>query len=140
MDPAWPAQGESKVGYWPKAPIAAGYRHSVGLRRDGTVIATGENRYGQCDVGGWREIVAVAAGNAHTGNSHTVGLKADGTVLAVGWNKYGQCLVAEWSVVVAIAAGCAHTLGLRKDGTVLAVGRNDHGQCDVSGWRHIGKP
>ncbi len=61
MDPAWPAQGESKVGYWPKAPIAAGYRHSVGLRRDGTVIATGENRYGQCDVGGWREIVAVAA-------------------------------------------------------------------------------
>ena len=52
---------------WPREAIAAGYRHSVALTADGTVLAAGDNRYGQCDVSSWREIVAVAAGNAHTG-------------------------------------------------------------------------
>src|SRR5690606_8108124 len=67
--------------------IAAGWRHSAGLTDAGTVVAVGENNYGQCDVGHWRDIVAVAAGSAHTGSSHTVGLRADGTVVATGWNK-----------------------------------------------------
>ena len=40
-----------------------------------------QNYAGQCDVSGWRDIVAVAAGKFHT-----VGLKRDGTVVAVGWN------------------------------------------------------
>ena len=90
---------------WPRNTIATGYRHSVGLRSDGTVVAVGENRYGQCNVAEWREIVAVAAGNAHTGNAHTVALRSDGTVLAVGWNKYGQCDVQGWRDIVAVAAG-----------------------------------
>src|SRR5690606_28505224 len=91
--------------------IAAGYRHSVGLRRDGSVVAAGENRAGQCDVTGWREIVVVAVGNAHTGNSHTVGLRADGSVVAAGWNKYGQCDVQGWRGIAAIAAGWRRTVG-----------------------------
>ena len=45
----------------------------------------------ECDVAGWRDIVAVSAGS-----SHTVGLKSDGTVLAVGDNEYGQCDAAGW--------------------------------------------
>ncbi|MDQ0194807.1 hypothetical protein J2T20_003178 [Paenibacillus wynnii] len=72
---------------WPKDTIAAGRRHTVGLKSDGTVTAVGDNKYGQCDVSGWRDIVAVAAGNVHmatnTGNAHTIGLKSDGTVAAV---------------------------------------------------------
>ncbi len=36
--------------------IAAGRRHSVGLKSDGTVTAVGDNEYGQCDVSGWRGI------------------------------------------------------------------------------------
>jgi alpha-tubulin suppressor-like RCC1 family protein len=59
-------------------------------------VAVGENKYGQCDLSGWRDIVAIAAGNGHIGNSHTVGLEADGTVSAVGWNKHGQCDVGGW--------------------------------------------
>ena len=35
----------------------------------------GRNEHGQCNVSGWRDIVAVAAGCAHT-----LGLKSDGTV------------------------------------------------------------
>ena len=72
--------------------IAAGDYHTVGLKKDGTIVAAGENTNGQCDVSGWTEIVAVAAGG-----SHTVGLKADGTVVAVGYNKYGQCNISGWT-------------------------------------------
>ncbi|HEX7058218.1 MAG TPA: RCC1 domain-containing protein, partial [Bacilli bacterium] len=54
-----------KLKQWPKHAIAAGCRHTVGLKADGTVVAVGNNRYGQCDVSGWRNIVAIAAGNVH---------------------------------------------------------------------------
>ena len=112
--------------------LAAGYRHTVGLKADGTVVAVGYNEYGQCDVSGWTDIVAVAAGI-----SHTVGLKADGTVVAVGDNYFGRCDVSDWTDIVAVAAEGWHTVGLRADGTVAAVGDNEYGQCDVSGWRDI---
>ncbi|RED52826.1 Regulator of Chromosome Condensation (RCC1) repeat protein [Cohnella lupini] len=45
-----------KVKSWPKDIIAAGRRHTVGLKSDGTVVAVGDNEYGQCDVSGWRGI------------------------------------------------------------------------------------
>ena len=115
--------------------ISAGFHHTVGLKADGTVVAVGENDYGQCDVSGWTNIVAIAAGDLHT-----VGLKADGTVIAVGpvgFNDSGQCDVSDWTDVVAVSAGLFHTVGLKADGTVLAVGRNREGQCGVSGWTDI---
>ena len=57
--------------------IAAGGTHTVGLKKDGTVVAVGLNSEGQCDVSEWRDIVMIAAGSYHT-----VGLKSDGTVVA----------------------------------------------------------
>ena len=36
--------------------IAAGRCHTVGLKSDGTVVAVGNNEFGQCDVGSWRDI------------------------------------------------------------------------------------
>ena len=125
--------GQCDVSDWRDiVAVAAGSAHTVGLRRDGTVVAVGRNFYGQCDVGDWRDIVAVAAGGWHT-----VGLRRDGTVAAVGYNDYVQCDVSDWRDIVAVAAGSLHTVGLRRDGTVAAVGWNEHGQCDVSGWRDI---
>ena len=110
--------------------IAAGTFHTVGLKSDGTVVACGDNEYGQCDVSGWADIVAVAAGSRHT-----VGLKSDGTVVACGDNAFGQCDVSGWKDIVAVAAGGRHTVGLKSDGTVVACGYNKNGQCDVSGWK-----
>ena len=72
--------------------VAAGVAHTVGLRRDGTVVAVGHNSDGRCDVSDWTDIVAVAAGY-----NHTVGLRRDGTVVAVGDNDYGQCDVSDWT-------------------------------------------
>ncbi|MDA8441606.1 MAG: RCC1 domain-containing protein [Peptococcaceae bacterium] len=39
--------------------IAAGRRHTVGLKSDGMVTAVGDNKCGQCDVSSWRDVVAV---------------------------------------------------------------------------------
>ena len=112
--------------------ISARDDHTVGLKADGTVAAVGYNEDGQCNVSGWTDIVAVAAGG-----NHTVGLKADGTVAAVGYNEDGQCNVSGWRDIVAVAAGSSHTVGLKADGTVVAVGNNYRGRCNVSDWTDI---
>ena len=122
-----------------RALVSAGSNHTVGLKSDGAVVAVGWNKYGQCDVADWRDIVAVSAGYFHT-----VGLKSDGTVVATKFiesllvtHDGGQCDVADWTDIVAVSAGGWHTVGLKSDGTVVAVGRNDEGQCDVAGWTDI---
>jgi len=42
-------------------------------------------------VGGWTNIIHVAAGMMHT-----IGLKSDGSVVTAGSNAYGQCNVGGW--------------------------------------------
>ena len=86
--------------------IAAGGNHTAGLKSDGTVVATGRNNEGECDVSGWRDIVAVSVDY-----DHTVGLKSNGTVVATGYNKYGQCNVSGWRDIVADSDGRNHTGG-----------------------------
>ena len=128
-----------KTGNW--HTLAAGYNYTVGLKADGTVVATkysGDEYCGQCDVSDWTDIVAVSAGD-----DHTVGLKADGTVVATKYSGdyyFGQCDVSDWTDIVAVSAGWRHTVGLKADGTVVAVGDNEYGRCDVSGWRDIKLP
>jgi alpha-tubulin suppressor-like RCC1 family protein len=56
MDYISPKEAALKANRWPKDTIAAGYRHTVGLKSDGRVTAVGDNKYGQCDVSGWRGI------------------------------------------------------------------------------------
>ena len=97
--------------------VAAGGGYIVGLKSDGTVVAMGGNNDGQCNVGGWTDIVQVSANNVHT-----VGLKSDGTVVAVGDNGSGQCDVGGWTDITQVAAGYEHTVGLKSDGTVVAAG------------------
>jgi alpha-tubulin suppressor-like RCC1 family protein len=41
------------VGWTDIIHVAAGRRHTVGLRSDGTVVAAGTNDHGQCGVGAW---------------------------------------------------------------------------------------
>jgi len=112
--------------------VSAGGYHAIGIKKDGSVVATGINDDGQCNIAEWTDIVAVSAGQYHT-----VGLKNDGTVIAVGSKYKDKCEVDDWSNITAIAAGIGHTVGLKKDGTVVAVGRNEEGQCDVSEWTDI---
>lgn len=110
----------------------AGDRHSVALKKDGTVYAAGNNEYGQCNVAGWRDIVALAAGI-----NHTLGLRGNGTVIACGDNSFGQCDVGDWKNVVAAGAGKGHSIAALNNGRAAAVGDNSFGQCDVGGWSGI---
>ena len=112
--------------------VTAGRGHTAGLKSDGTVIAVGLDSEGQCDVGGWTDIVQIAAGF-----DHTVGIESDGTVVAVGLNDHGQCNIGDWAGIVQVSANRGHTVGLKSNGTVIAVGDNTLGQCDVTGWTDI---
>lgn len=106
--------------------------HTVALKADGTVMATGYNAYGECDVSDWKDVVDVSAGY-----NYTISLKANGTVVATGYNEYGQCDVLDWVDIVSVSAGHNHTIGLKADGTVVATGSDRNRQCDVSDWTNI---
>ena len=106
--------------------------HTVVLKADGTVMATGYNAYGECDVSDWKDVVDVSAGY-----NYTISLKANGTVVATGYNEYGQCDVLDWVDIVSVSAGHNHTIGLKADGTVVATGNNASRQCNVSNWKDI---
>jgi Regulator of chromosome condensation (RCC1) repeat len=91
--------------------IAAGGRHTVALKSNGSVVAWGNNGDGQTTVplAAQSGVTAIAAGERHT-----VALKSNGSVLAWGYNGYGQTTVpvAAQSGVTAIAAGGGHTVAL----------------------------
>lgn len=109
-----------------------GYReegHTVGLRKDGTVVAVGNNSNGRCNVYGddWKDIIAIAAGD-----THTLGLKSDGTIVVAG-SKSMADTVSEWEnresiKFVSIAAGMETTLALTQDGIVYGTGYYRNGQ------------
>ena len=105
----------------PKGIVDVGFYHTVALRSDGTVLACGDDSFGQCAVGAWKNVTAVCAGAYHT-----AALLSDGTVVAVGRNDEGQCETAEWSGVVAVTAADYATFGLLSDGTVVSCGFNDY--------------
>lgn len=105
----------------PRGIVDVGFFHTVALKKDGTVLACGDDSFGQCGVGEWRRVKAVCAGAYHT-----AALFEDGTVAAVGRNDEGQCETLEWRGVVAITAADYATFGLKADGSVVCCGFNDY--------------
>ncbi|MBT4290753.1 MAG: hypothetical protein HOD92_25785 [Deltaproteobacteria bacterium] len=126
------SSGSSGSSFSFEMQIDGGGTHTLGLKSDGTVLATGDS------VSSWSDIIQVSSGLGHS-----VGLKSDGTVVADGsnvdWNDnvLGQCDVSSWTDIVQVSAGWYHTVGLKKDGTVVATGINNYGQSDVSSWTDI---
>ena len=101
--------------------VSTGNQHTVGLRSDGTVVAAGENMYGECDVSDWSDIIEITAGYCFT-----AGLKSDGTVVYTGYNNLSKLYdVSDLTDVIAIDA--SHASGraldcLLSDGTWIRRG------------------
>lgn len=115
-----------------KHKFAINYNFAVGVKTDGTVLATGENNAGQCNVEDWKGIIAVDIGSAHT-----VGLRTNGSVVATGQNHSGQCNLSDWKDIIAIEANNEYTIGLKSDGTVISAGSHSFGKLDSDDWTDI---
>ncbi len=123
--------------------VAAAWYHTLAIKSDGTLWATGYNGYGQLGTGdtttrdSFVQVLSAASAVA-AGEAHTLAIKSDGTLWATGRNKYGQLgtgdtvdrssFVQVLSAVSAVAAGMYHTLAIKSDGTLWATGRNNYGQ------------
>jgi alpha-tubulin suppressor-like RCC1 family protein len=86
--------------------IAAGHQFSLAIRRDGTVWAWGDNRYGELGV------------NNTGGHDYPV-------------QVHGPDNVGVLSGITSVSGGEDHSLAVKDDGTVYAWGRNNHGQLGV---------
>lgn len=123
--------GQNQVTHWKDIQkINALPFGTLGLKKDGTVVAAGSNMYGKSNVSEWNDIEDISGSN-----EFSLGLRADGTVAAAG-NIDG---ISDWSGIVEISAGTRHIVALKKDGTVVAAGNNDFGQCEVQDWTDIVK-
>jgi len=143
--------------------IAAGERHSLALKRDGSLWAWGWNRHGQLGLGDaaargrptrvgddsdWAEVA--------TGLLYTLALKRDGSLWVWGKNTGGQLglgdtedrdrptRVGDASDWATVATGqrhaCGHTLALKRDGSLWAWGHNDEGQLGLGDREHRDRP
>ncbi len=123
--------------------IAAGFRHTLFIRADGSLWAMGLNNAGQLGDGTTEnraEPVHVAddVAQAAAGFSHSLFLKTDGTLWAMGSNGSGQLgdgstttrhePVQVATDVASVTAGGAFTLFIKSDGTLWATGQNNSGQ------------
>ena len=128
--------------------IAAGGRHAVAVKDDGTVWTWGLNDYGQLGDGttstrlapvqvlGLTGVVQAAAGF-----SHSLAVLSDGSVRSWGRNDAGQLgnglqtsspipvPTQGLGTVTAVAGGIGHSLARRADGTVWAGAPTTPGQC-----------
>jgi alpha-tubulin suppressor-like RCC1 family protein len=106
--------------------ISAHNHEFAALRENGTVVAWGNNDYGQTVVPeGLRDVVSVKCGIFHM-----LALKNDGSVVAWGHNHYAR-IPYGLSQIKEISVGSYHSLALKQDGTVVAWGSNNEGQTNV---------
>ncbi|AEC03000.1 fimbrillin family protein [Parasphaerochaeta coccoides] len=131
------------------AAVSAGWKHTMILKTDGTLWATGDNQHGQLGIGNYEAkdtpVPVSSMGNqvaaVFAGEEYTMILKKDGTLWATGSNQFGRLGVGDYadkdtpvpvssmgSDVKDVSAGYGHTMILKKDGTLWATGDNEYGQ------------
>jgi hypothetical protein len=95
--------------------IAEGDTHSLALKPDGSVVAWGDNSYGQTNVPSTvQNTVAIAAG---TGFSQA--LMPDGSVIQWGISHY---VLPAFTNVMLLSTKGTHSVALRADGTIVETG------------------
>ena len=108
--------------------VAHGYTVALGLKKDGTVVAVGDNSKGQADVSGWTDIVQIAAFDTVSTTDiegtegFSVGIKSDGTLVATGQYYYGGDISGLLTItdVKQIARERENVVLLKNDGTLVS--------------------
>ena len=125
--------------------VASGWIHTLFLKIDGTVWASGRNDFGELGDGtttdkssptkvpGLTDVEAISGGKYHS-----LALKSDGTVWTWGTNFSGlgngttqstsPVQVSGLTNIIKIVSLQNHSLALKNDGTVWAWGQGDDGQ------------
>ncbi len=107
--------------------IAAGKRHCLALKSDGSLVAWGYNNHGECNVPDGTDFTAIAAGTYHS-----LALQSDGSIVVWGDDSLGQIAdKPSGNDFIAVTAGDHHSLALKSDGTIVGWGRNFYGECDA---------
>ncbi len=146
------------------AAVSSGVYHTMILKDDGTLWATGRNDAGQLGTGDTTDVstpveilvdgVSGSVAAVAAGGSHTIILKTDGTLWVTGNNNYGELgtgdttgvntpveiSVGDSTSVEAIAAGVEHTFILKTDGSLWVTGRNNYGQLGTGDTVDITTP
>ena len=144
-DSSVPVQEATGATDWTQ--VAAGSRHSCGIRGTGTLWCWGWNAYGELGDGtNNSSSVPVQVGTASdwtrvTADRHTCGIRGAGTLWCWGRNSDGQLgdgsytdsnvpvqeasEATDWTQV---AAGRGHSCGIRGTGTLWCWGRNADGE------------
>ena len=115
--------------------IAAGYRHTIALKPDGSLWAWGFNDCGQLGDGTNEDKdIPTSIGTGYSaiaaGGNHTVALKPDGSLWEWGFDGISNpniptSIGTDYS---AIAAGYRHTIALKSDGSIWTWGQDLYGQ------------
>ncbi|HMA64017.1 MAG TPA: InlB B-repeat-containing protein, partial [Chitinispirillaceae bacterium] len=129
--------------------------HTLILKTDGTLFATGKNSDGQLGdkTNTDRSIPVQIMKDVQVASScgvHTMILKTDGTLWATGSNSSGQLgnsdtvnvstPVQIMSNVTQVSAGGYHTMIIKTDGSLWATGRNSDGQLGNSSTINVSTP
>ena len=140
--------------------VNTAYRHSAGIKTDGTLWTWGRNPYGQLGngtsgYGTCRSSPVTTAGggtnwcNVSVGRGTTAGIKTDGTLWTWGYNFHGQLGIGTSGAAscrsspgttagggttwLKISLGCVHVTALKTDGTLWTWGCNTFGQLGDGG-------
>ena len=127
--------------------ISSAGKHSMYIKEDNTLWATGLNDAGQLGDGttvnrSTAVLVATDVVSVSCGGKHSLYIKKDGGMWATGSNASGQLGTGSTASittaqkiatdVIAISAGSRHSIFLKKDGTCWGMGANDWNQMIVS--------
>ena len=126
----------------PVASVAAGNRHTLFVKADGTLWAAGWNAYGQLGDGTTTDRsnplqIATGVAKVAAGGGISFFIKTDGTLWAMGWNYAGELgdgtttdrhtPVQIATGVASVSAGGSYAVFVKTDGTLWGMGANNYG-------------
>ena len=126
--------GEIKADNWKDITDIVAVSHAVGLKKDGTVVASGYNKYGQCEVSKWSNIKKIACSLFST-----AAIKEDGSVVFCGSNTGWTGNLSSWKNIKDIFCTEDYLLGIDNDGNVYYYGEDSENSKKICEWKNVDK-